>query len=68
MKMKIPYELQREMAAMNAEGVKLLINTAKAIAGREKYRKADNELTPRQFDRQVKKVLAMVERNYRRTA
>lgn len=54
-------KLMKAIAVLNAAGMDMLVNMANDVASHEKYRKADSELTPMQFDMQVKQVLDMVE-------
>ena len=51
------------MSVMNIDGIRILAEVARDIVCNKKYRKADGELTPEQFDRQVKQVLDIVKRN-----
>ena len=52
---KLIREIRRNMS--------VLAEVARDIVCNKKYRKADGELTPEQFDRQVKQVLEIVKRN-----
>ena len=50
------------MSVMNIDGIRILAEVARDIVCNKKYRKADGELTPEQFDRQVKQVLDIVKK------
>ena len=61
--LKLIREIRRNMSVMNIDGIRILAEVARDIVCNKKYRKADGELTPEQFDRQVKQVLDIVKRN-----
>ncbi len=55
-------ELCKCIAVMNHDGLDRLVTLAKDITCNKNFRKADSDLTPTQFTRQVDQVLAMVNR------
>ena len=57
-------KLCKYIAVMNNAGMEMLVEAAKDITCNKNYRKADQELTPEQFDRQVETVLNMANRSY----
>ena len=55
--------LSKYTKQMNNNGIDLLVEAARDICTRKKYRKADGDITPEQFDKGAKTVLGMVENN-----
>ncbi|MCH5210406.1 MAG: hypothetical protein J1F01_05515 [Oscillospiraceae bacterium] len=57
-------QLYKYIKSMNREGFDMLVDAACDIVSNKNYRKPDAELTPEQFNRSVRCVLNMVEKNY----
>lgn len=58
--------LCRYVEQLNAEGLELLCEAARDISAREKYRRQGREMSVEQFDRSVKAVLSMANREVKK--